>query len=81
VSRVGSSGAATPSVALLGTGWVVSGEERGELRIAEARRPRPAGSLWLAVCLRLSALRFGSLRSAVDCGAQVWRRWQMGGAA
>jgi hypothetical protein len=51
------------------------------LRIAEARRPRPAGSLWLAVCLRLSALRFGSLRSAVDCGAQVWRRWEMVGAA
>jgi hypothetical protein len=40
------------------------------LRIAEARRPRPAGSLWLAVCLRLSALRFGSLCSAAD--------WRMG---
>ncbi len=37
----------------------------------EARRPRPTGSLWLSVCLRLSALHFGSLRSAAGRG---WRR-------
>jgi hypothetical protein len=43
------------------------------LRIAEARRPRPAGSLWLAVCLRLSALRFAPLGCGLENG-----EWMMG---